>query len=160
MINNQLDKTDRRILTLLQQNCRMTHKAIAHHLNMSLTPVHVRIRRLEEEGYIQRYVALIKPLKVGIGVIAYTQVQVKPHTHENLLNFVRDVTGLPEVMECTHVSGKFDFLLKVAVRDMYAFNQLLVEKLARLPNVDNMESLFAISQPKYETAYMVQMDAL
>lgn len=152
MIKNQLDDIDIGILELLQKDARITHKAIARTLNLSVTPVHVRIKRLEDEGYIRRYVALIDHKKVGRGLIAYTQVQVKPHTQENLLAFVEEVTKLKEVMECSHLTGKFDFLLKIAVRDMDEYNHLLIHVLARLPKVDNMESLFVMSQPKNDTA--------
>jgi DNA-binding Lrp family transcriptional regulator len=152
MYKNQLDEIDRGILELLQQDARLTHKAIAHALHISVTPIHVRIKRLEDEGYIRRYVALVDARKVDCGLIAYTQVQVKPHNRDNLLAFVAEVVKLRAVMECSHLTGKFDFLLKIAVRDMDEYNQLLMQTLSKLPNVDNMESLFVMSQPKQETS--------
>ncbi|MBS1525973.1 MAG: Lrp/AsnC family transcriptional regulator [Bacteroidetes bacterium] len=152
MIKNQLDDIDIGILELLQKDARITHKAIASTLNLSVTPVHVRVKRLEDEGYIRRYVALIDHKKVDRGLIAYTQVQVKPHTQENLLAFVQEAVKLKEVMECSHLTGKFDFLLKIAVKDMDEYNHLLIHVLSKLPKVDNMESLFVMSQPKNDTA--------
>ena len=104
-------------------------------------------------GYIKRYVALVDHKKVGRGLLAYTQVQVKPHSEENLTAFLEEVVKLPEVLECSHLTGKFDFLLKIAVRDMDEYNQLLRQKLAKLPKVDNMESMFVMSQAKCETGY-------
>ena len=151
MINKELDKIDIGILNLLQKDATITHKAIAHILNISPTPVHVRVKRLEDEGYIKRYVAIIDHKKVNRGLIAYTQVQVKPHAEENLIAFLDEVIKLDEVLECSHLTGKFDFLLKIAVRDMDEYNQLLRNKLARLPKVDNMESFFVMSQAKQET---------
>jgi len=153
MIKNQLDEIDYGILELLQKDSRITHKAIAHQLNISVTPIHIRIKRLEDEGYIERYVAIINPKKIGCGLIAYTQVQIKPHSQENLMAFLDAVVRLKEVMECSHLTGKFDFQLKIAVKDMDEYNHLLMHTLAKLPNVDNMESLFVMSQPKHETAY-------
>ena len=88
MINKELDKIDLGILNLLQKDAAITHKAIAHTLNISPTPVHVRVKRLEDEGYIKRYVAIIDHKKVNRGLIAYTQVQVKPHAEENLIAFL------------------------------------------------------------------------
>ena len=152
MIKNQLDDIDIGILELLQEDARTTHKAIARTLNLSVTPVHVRVKRLEDEGYIRRYVALIDHKKVERSLIAYTQVQVKPHTQENLLAFAGEAIKLKEVMECSHLTGKFDFLLKIAVKDMDEYNRLLIEVLSKLPKVDNMESLFVMSQPKNDTA--------
>jgi DNA-binding Lrp family transcriptional regulator len=148
MIKHQLDDIDYGILDLLQKDARITHKAIAHTLNISVTPIHVRIKRLEDEGYISRYVAILNPKKLERGLIAYTQVTVKPHTHENLLAFIEAVTEIKEVVECCHLTGKFDFLLKIVIRDMEEYNRLLYETLSRLPKVDNMESLFVMAQLK------------
>jgi Lrp/AsnC family leucine-responsive transcriptional regulator len=156
MIKNQLDDIDIRILELLQKDARITHKAIAATLNISVTPVHVRIKRLEEEGYIQKYVAIVDPKKVDLSLIAYTQVQVKPHTQENLYAFKVEAVKIREVMECSHLTGKFDFLLKIAVKDMDEYNHLLTEVLSKLPKVDYMESLFVLSQPKNETAVPIK----
>lgn len=152
MYKNQLDEIDYGILELLQQDARLSHKAIAHALNISVTPIHVRIKRLEDEGYIRKYVALTDAKKVACGLTAYTQVQIKPHTQENLVAFVSEVVKLRNVIECSHLTGKFDFLLKIAVRDMDEYNHLLMQTLSKLPSVDNMESLFVMSQPKSETA--------
>ena len=151
MINNQLDKIDYGILNLLQQDSQLPHKAIAREVGMSPNSVNVRIKRLVAEGYIKKYVALVDHKKVGRGLLAYTQVQVKPHTEENLSAFLAEVIKLKEIMECSHLTGKFDFLLKIAVADMDEYNQLLRTKLAKLPKVDNMESLFVMSQEKCET---------
>jgi Lrp/AsnC family leucine-responsive transcriptional regulator len=153
MINNELDKIDHGILNLLQQDAQLPHKAIARKVGMSPNSVNVRIKRLVTEGFIKKYVVLVDHKKIGRGLIAYTQVQVKPHTEENLSAFLIEAVKLDEVMECSHLTGKFDFLLKIAVADMDEYNHLLRYKLAKLPKVDNMESLFVMSQAKSETAY-------
>jgi len=155
MINNELDKIDHGILNLLQKDAQLPHKAIAREVGMSPNSVNVRIKRLVAEGYITKYVALVNHKKIGRSLIAYTQVQVKPHTEENLSAFLTEVVKLDEVMECSHLTGKFDFLLKIAVADMDQYNHLLRYKLAKLPKVDNMESLFVMSQEKCETAYVI-----
>src|ERR1700739_2561792 len=113
MTNNELDKIDRGILNLLQQDAQLPHKAIAREVGLSPNSVNVRIKRLAAEGYIKKYVALVDHKKIGRGLIAYTQVQVKPHTEENLSAFLEEVVKLHEVMECSHLTGKFDFLLKI-----------------------------------------------
>jgi len=153
MINNELDKIDRRILNLLQHDAQLPHKAIARQVGMSPNSVNVRIKRLAAEGYVRKYVVLLDHKKVNRSLLAYTQVQVKPHTEENLSAFLTEAVKLDEVMECSHLTGKFDFLLKIAVKDMDEYNELLRHKLAKLPKVDNMESLFVMSQAKCETAF-------
>ena len=153
MINNEPDKMDYRILNLLQRDAQLPHKAIAREIGLSPNSVNVRIKRLVAEGYIKKYVALVDHKKIGRGLLAYTQVQVKPHTEENLSAFLEEVVKLNEVMECSHLTGKFDFLLKIAVGDMDEYNELLRHKLAKLPKVDNMESMFVMSQDKCETAF-------
>lgn len=153
MQNNQLDKEDLVILNLLQQDARITHKEIGNRLHKSVTPIHVRVKRLEEEKYIRKYVAIVDPGKVGRGLIAYMQVQLKEHSQEALAAFQREVVKLPEVLECYHMSGIFDFLLRVAISDMNAYNELLMTKLSKLPDVGNMQSFFVLSATKQETAY-------
>lgn len=153
MINHQLDQTDIGILELLQKDARLTHKEIAHRLHKTVTPIHLRVRKLQEEGFIKRYAAIIDPKKIGRGLIAYTQVQVKQHSQESLMAFQTEVVKLKEVMECYHMTGAFDFLLRIAIADMDEYNQVLMKKLSRLPDVGNLQSLFVMSEAKNETAY-------
>ncbi|MDN3548953.1 Lrp/AsnC family transcriptional regulator [Mucilaginibacter aquaedulcis] len=155
MQNKQLDKADLKILELLQQDGRMTHKEIGYRLSKSVTPVHTRIKRLEDEGYIKGYVALVDAKKVGRGLIGYTQVYLKEHSQEALSAFQREVVKFPEVLECYHMTGVFDFLLRIAISDMDAYNVLLMTKLSKLPDVGNMQSFFVLSAAKEETAYPV-----
>lgn len=152
-MNNQLDPTDTGILRLLQQDARLTHKEIGEKLHKSITPIHARIKRLQEEGYIKRYAAILDPKKIGRGLIAYTQVQLKQHSQESLLNFQDEVIKLPEVMECYHMTGAFDFLLRIAISDMDEYNSLVMSKLSKLPDVGMMQSFFVMSEAKNETAF-------
>ncbi len=153
MINNALDDTDFGILALLQKDSRITHKEIAARLNKSVTPIHVRIKRLQDEGYIKHYTAILDHKKIGLGLIAYTQVQIKQHSHEGLMAFQTEVVKLKEVMECSHMTGSFDFLLRIAIRDMEEYNDLVMNKLSKLPDVGMMQSFFVMSETKHETAY-------
>ena len=153
-MENRLDKVDLSILTLLEKDCRLTHKQIAYSVNLSVTPIHARIRKLFDEGYIERYTAIINRKKVGKGLIAYTQVHLKNHSQESLKAFMDASVKLPEVMECYHMTGAFDFLLRIAIRDMDEYNKVLIEKLSMLPDVSNMQSFFVMSEAKHETAYM------
>ncbi len=148
-----LDSTDLRILQLLQHDARVTTKEIADKLGKSVTPVYERIRRLEDEGYILRYVALLNKDLIGKHLTAFTTVQLKEHSAAALRGFEKEVIRFPEVMECYHLTGQFDFLLKIAIKDMVEYNGFLMNKLATLPNVGGLETFFALSEGKKETAY-------
>ncbi|MFI5160468.1 MAG: Lrp/AsnC family transcriptional regulator [Sphingobacteriales bacterium] len=154
MIKNELDATDLGILALLEKDSRITHKEVAHRLNKSITPIHVRIKRLQDEGYIKHYTVIVDPKKVGRGLIAYTQVQITQHSHSSLFDFQTEVVKLTEVMECCHMTGAFDFLLRIAIRDMDEYNTLLMNKLSKLPDIKKMESFFVMSEAKRETGYV------
>ena len=153
MTNNQLDEIDLGILKLLQEDARLTHKEIAHRLHKTITPIHIRVRRLYDEGYIKRYTAILDAKKIGKGLIAYTQVQIKQHTQESLMSFEKEVIKLKEVMECHHMAGEYDFLLRIAIRDMDEYHKLVMTKLSKLPDVGTMNSVFVMSEAKNETGY-------
>jgi len=155
MIDHQPDETDIGILSLLQDDARLTHKEIAHRLHKTITPIHVRVRRLQDEGYIRKYTALVDPKKIGRGLIGYIQVQLVKHSEESLTAFMQEAVKLAEVMECYHMTGAFDFLLRIAIKDMEEYNKLLMKKLANLPGVGMMQSFFVLSEAKYETGYVL-----
>jgi Lrp/AsnC family leucine-responsive transcriptional regulator len=155
MTNYILDKTDLEILNLLQKDGRLSHKQLAAMVNLSITPIHIRVRRLEEMGYIKRFTALLNPKKLGLGLIGYTQVILEKHTEENLTAFMENAAKLEEIMECYHMTGAFDFLLRIAIRDMEEYNQVLMKKLSKLPGVSHFESFFVMSEVKNETAFIL-----
>jgi DNA-binding Lrp family transcriptional regulator len=152
-----LDSVDIRILQLLQHDARLTTKEVADKLGKSVTPVYERIKRLEEEGYIARYVALLNKDLIGKHLTAFTTVQLKEHSAAALRGFEKEVVKFPEVMECYHMTGRFDFLIKMAIKDMKEYNDLLMGKLATLPNVGGLETFFVLSEGKKETAYALEV---
>jgi DNA-binding Lrp family transcriptional regulator len=154
---HELDSVDMRILQLLQHDARLTNKEVADKLGKSVTPVYERIKRLEEEGYIARYVALLNKELIGKHLTAFTTVQLKECSAGALRGFEREVIKFPEVMECYHLTGQFDFLLKIAIKDMVEYNGFLMNKLATLPNVGGLETFFALSEGKKETAYALEV---
>jgi DNA-binding Lrp family transcriptional regulator len=154
--NYQPDRTDIGILMLLQQDATLSHKELAHRLHKTVTPIHVRVRRLQQEGYIRKYTALLDPKKVGRGLIGFIQVQLVKHSEESLTAFMQEAVKLTEVMECYHMTGSFDFLLRIAIKDMDEYNMLLMKKLANLPGVGMMQSFFVMSEAKYETGYTLR----
>jgi len=153
-MENGLDKTDIGILKLLEQKGNLMHKEIAYLLHKTVTPIHARIRNLQANGFIKRYTVIVDHKKVGKGLISYTQVQLKQHSRQSLKAYMAEVVKLPEVMECYHLTGPFDFLLRIACKDIDEYNIILNEKLSILPDVGNMQSLFVMSELKHETGFM------
>ena len=148
----KLDATDRGILQHLQTNALLSTKDLASLLNLSYTPVYERIRKLEKEGIIKKYVALIDREKIGKNLIAFCNISLKEHSRANGEKFVKAVLSFEEVMECYNISGGYDFMLKVVVQDMPAYQQFLMEKLGALDSIGNTHSIFVMSEIKHETA--------
>lgn len=152
-MTNELDPTDLGILKLLQNDASLTHKELSAKLNKSVATIHERIRRLKDQGYILKVVAILDRKKVGSNLIALSQVLLNDHAASTLHNFEREVSKFPEVMECLQMTGAYDFFLKIATRDMDAYHDFYRYKLAMLPNITTVQSFFVLSEPKSETAY-------
>jgi DNA-binding Lrp family transcriptional regulator len=151
-----LDKTDIRLLELLQADARLTTKELADKLGKSVTPVYERKRRLENEGFITRYTAIVDKNKIGKSLVAFTNVQLRQHAQQILLNFEKTIVKFEEVMECYHMTGVYDYLLKVAVTDMAAYQDFIVNKLAKLTDIGTVQSSFVMTEVKHETAYKIK----
>lgn len=151
----QLDATDWQILRLLQKDASLTNKEIAFELNKSVATVHERIKRLKEEGYVKKIVALLDRKKVNKGLIAFSHVQLHDHTAQTLATFEKEVARFPEVMECFQMTGTFDFILRIATSDMDAYHDFYRNKLATLPNITTVQSFFVLSEAKSVTAYPI-----
>ena len=148
-----LDSVDLEILRILQEDATQTNKEIAFKTNKSLATVHERIRRLKEQGYIKKIVAILDRKKIDRSLIAFSHVFLKSHTKETLSEFETEVAKFPEVMECFQMTGAYDFILRIATSDMDAYHLFLRNKLATLPNVSTVQSFFVLSEPKSDTAY-------
>lgn len=151
-----IDPTDMRILNLLQENAQLTNKEIAAQLGLSTTPVFERIKRLEEDGIISQYVALVNRQKLDYALLAFCNVSLKEHARDYLKQFENEVRSLREVIECYHVAGMFDYLLKVVIKDMNAYQDFIVNKLAALDNIGNVQSSFVMTEIKYSTRLWVE----
>lgn len=150
-----LDPIDKKLLGLLQKDCKQTNKQLSIQLNLSPTAVYERTRKLEKAGIINRYVAVVDKGKVNRSFVALCQIKLTQHTKEYLVKFEKEVAELSEVMECYHVSGEYDYLLKVCVRDMAAFREFMVTKLTTLHHIGSTQSSFVISEVKNETRISV-----
>lgn len=146
-----LDAVDRAILHQLQEDASRTTKEIAAQLDLTTTPVFERIKRLEREGYIKGYTALLDRRKIGMQLLVFCDVSLKEHNRDYLLNFEKAVVELPEVLECHHVTGEYDYMLKIAVRDMDAYQRFIKEKLAILENIGRVQSHFVMTEVKNST---------
>ena len=147
-----LDQTDHNLLELLQSNSKRTNKDLAHQLNLSMTAVFERIRKLERTGVISKYVALVAPEQVEKSFMALCQIKLVQHTKINVVHFESQVKQLPEVVECFHVSGQYDYILKVLVKDMEAYREFMLNKLTTLDHIGSTQSTFVISPVKSTTA--------
>ena len=152
---SELDIIDLNILRMLQKDATLTNKEIAFELKKSVATIHERIRRLKEEGYITKIVALLDRKKINKGLIAFSQVLLNDHTAKTLATFEKEVSKFPEVMECFQMTGTFDFILRIATSDMDAYHEFYRNKLATLPNITTVQSFFVLSETKSITAYPI-----
>ena len=151
----KLDATDLAILRLIQEDSRMTIKEIAGQLNLSTTPIFERLKRLERQGVIEKYVALLDPQKLGKKLHAFIHISILDHSKRALDAFVAEIANYPEIMECHHVTGDSDFLLKVVVEDIGQYNQFVTEKLSTVSNIGKVKTSFSLSVRKKTTAYQL-----
>jgi Lrp/AsnC family transcriptional regulator, leucine-responsive regulatory protein len=150
-----LDAIDRRILALLQQDARMTVQEIAEKVGLSTSPCHRRIKLLEEGGVIERYVAIVDQRAVGLPVSVFISIKLERQTEADLERFARAISGWSEILECYLMTGHRDYLLRVVVADLAAYEQFLKKKLTRIEGVASIESSFALDQIKYSIALPV-----
>ena len=145
---HKIDSIDKQILEILQLNSNQSIKQIAAQLHLTNTPVHERIKKLERSGIIEGYSANIDAKKIGKDLMVYTSVSLKEHTKDYLLNFETKVQSLKEVIECHHVSGEHDYLLKVILKNMDDYRDFLTNKLAKIANIGNVHSSFVVGVVK------------
>jgi len=146
------DAIDRRILDRLQEDARLSNVELARAVNLSPSPCLARVRRLEESGLIRRYVTLLDPVKLGLTVSVLVQVTLEKQIEPALEAFEKAIRARPEVMECYLMTGDADYLLRVVVPDVQAFERFILDFLSRVPGVGNIKSSFALKQVKYQTA--------
>jgi Lrp/AsnC family leucine-responsive transcriptional regulator len=147
-----LDAVDRRLLAFLQKDGRAPVARLAERVGLSAPPVHERLRRLEAAGVIARYAALLDPARLGFGMTVYVAVTLALHREGAVRRFREAVQAVPEILECHHTTGTADFLLRVVVRDVAAYEHLVLNTLTRLPGVERLNSSVVLSTMKSETA--------
>ncbi len=151
----KMDETDRKLLMLLQQDAKLTTKQLAHHLGLTVTPVFERIKRLEKQGVIDRYVAILNKEKIGRKLIAFCNVSIKEHSREYIHHFETQITKFPEVMECYHIAGMYDYMLKITTENMDSYHDFIYNKLATIENIGNVRSSFVMNELKNSTVHQL-----
>jgi len=149
----KLDQIDSKLLVLLQEDTKKTTKELSLILNLSVTAVYERIKKLEREGIIKKYVALLDRNKIHKGFVVFCHVKLIQHTRENIATFEQQVVQLTEVLECFHVSGDYDYILKVFVENMEEYREFMVTKLTTLQHIGSTQSSFMIEEVKNTTAF-------
>lgn len=143
-----LDETDIKILRCLQQDARLTIKEISREVSLSSTPVFERIKRMEREGYIKRYVTVLDAEKLHKGFVVFCSVKLSPLNKKVAEEFCETVKGIAEVTECYNISGKYDYLLKVHAPDMKYYQEFILNVLGQLPMLGSLESTFVMEEVK------------
>jgi DNA-binding Lrp family transcriptional regulator len=143
-----LDSKDLEILKFLQQNARMTIKEISDKVHLSTTPIHERIRRMEESGVITKYITLVNAAKIGKGLMVICYVSLKQHSKNAGAKFIKSILEMNEVLECLTISGEFDFMLKVVTENMDSYYDFHVNRLSEIENVGNVQSVFVMGVVK------------
>ena len=147
-----LDDLDLDLLKRLQRDASVSKADLARQLNLSQPAVHHRIKRLEERGYIRQYVALLDRDLLDLDLTCFVQVSVQRHHRDHIFAFEEAVRAMPEVLDCHHMTGVYDFLLKVVVSNRKALETLLVERLSTLPGVGQLHTSVVLREVKHVTA--------
>lgn len=151
----KIDETDVKLLALLQKDCKKTTAAYAKQLYLSTTAVYERIKRLEKSGVVSDYVALVDRQKVDKAFTVLCHIKLIQHIKEFVLKFEREVLKLNEVVECYHISGDYDYILKIHVSNMEAYREFMVTKLTAISNIGSTQSSFVINEVKHTTVISI-----
>lgn len=147
-----LDTIDKKLINLLQQDSKQTTKQLSLQLNLSVTAVYERVKKLENQKVIEKYVAIVNKNKIEKSFLVFCHIKLIQHSKEYLNTFEYEILKLEEVSECFHVSGDYDYILKIYVKDMDAYRSFVVTKLTAIKHIGSTHSTFAIEQVKNTTA--------
>ncbi len=147
---DKLDKTDLQILRILQENARLTTKELAARVHLSPTPVFERLKRLDSEGYIRKYVAVLDAEKLHCGFVVFCSVKLRRLNRDIAAEFTRIVRGIPEVTECYNISGDYDYLLKIHAPDMKYYQEFTLNVLGTIDSLGSLMSTFVMDEVKHD----------
>lgn len=146
-----MDQLDRQLITLLQQNAKLTMKELSSALGLSITPIYERLKRLERKQIISGYEAKVDEKKAGFDLEVFCSVTLESHKSEFIRDFRIGIQKFDEIMECYHLAGSFDFLLKVLVRNMNDYSEFINKKLSKLPNIGVVQSMMVLDKIKHKS---------
>lgn len=150
-MEEKLDAVDVKILEILQNEGRIQNNDLAKRIHLTPGPTLARVKHLEEAGYIRRYSAVVDAPKVGMQVLAFVSVILESHKKKTSMDFIKAVSELPEVLECHHIAGDEDFLLKVVASSPKEYENFVLEKLTKIVGIEKVKTIFVLSSPKLET---------
>jgi len=150
-MKTHLDEVDVQLLALLQEDGRITNADLSKRVGLSPPSVLQRVRILEKSGLIRGYHAILDAERLGLRITALAMISLSLHQEQPIERFRRSINEIPEVLECYHVSGEFDFLLKIVVRDIRAYEQLIREKLSKIKGIQQIKTSFVLANTKYTT---------
>lgn len=149
-MTEKLDKVDLQILRTLQENARLTTKELAAQVSLSSTPVFERLKRLEREGYIKKYIAVLDADKLNQGFVVFCNVKLRRMNKDIAMEFTRIVQQIPEVTECYNISGSYDYLLKIHAPNMKYYQEFIINVLGTVDSLGSLESMFVMDEVKYD----------
>ncbi len=154
--SDELDSLDRAILERLQNDGRISHVELAQQVNLSSPAIHSRVKRLEQKGYIRSYVALLDWAKMGYDMLCFIHIGLQKHQPESVSQFRTMIQAMPEVLECHHVTGEFDYLLKVAIQDRADLERFVVNQLTPVPGIARIYTSLTLTEVKNTTVLPIQ----
>lgn len=149
-MTEKLDKVDLQILRTLQENARLTTKELAAQVSLSSTPVFERLKRLEREGYIKKYIAVLDADKLNQGFVVFCNVKLRRMNKDIAMEFTRIIQNIPEVTECYNISGSYDYLLKIHAPNMKYYQDFIINVLGTIDSLGSLESMFVMDEVKHD----------
>lgn len=156
-MKDQLDNKDQLILEILQKDSTISVKDIGEKIGLSFTPTYERIKNLERNGVIKKYVALIDRFKIGVEIVVYCNITLKEQSKEALDEFERRITPIPQVLDVISLSGNYDYMLKIVAHDIRSYNDFVVDVISNIPNIGQYHSSIVMNECKKETAYPLKV---
>lgn len=154
-MRHQLDAKDLAILEILQQDSTISVKEIGERVGLSFTPTYERIKNLEKDHVILKYVALVDRFKIGMQIVVYCNITLKEQSKQALSNFEETIIAIPQVQEVISLSGNYDYMLKIIAEDITSYNAFVVDVISNIPNIGQYHSSIVLNEAKKETAYML-----
>ena len=156
--NTKIDKTDRKILKILQANGKITNAKLSEEIGLSPAPTLERVKKLENSGIIKSYHAELDSAMLGLGVNTFVQVSLKGHNKPNIETFLNKISDIEEIIECHHITGSGDFILRIVAKDIASYQQLMLEKVSDIDIVDSLQSMVILSTFKNSKEVPVPLD--